>query len=192
MKKYYLILTVGFFSFFACHKAEIEINNIEEVNDTKIEEAIVTGEMPAEYFRVEVNEDFFETENAANIKGTTYPSEQSGVINFDFMTIFQDPDKEVDFYKEFNFKVCFYDGPGTYYTGTPKTVSWAYLFSDYQYWENHYEYGNEPGEVIVTKATDNYVEGTFSYEAFNDHLDSTILVKGEFGLVLESKEDYNL
>ena len=191
MKKYYIILTVGFFSFFACEKAEIEINNTEEVIAPKFEQGVDTGVMPAEYFRVEVDEDFFETESAANIKGTTYPSDHSGVINFDFFMMFEDPNLEVGFSKEFNFKVCFFDGPGTYYTGTPYTASWAYFFSDYHYWENHHEFGHEPGEVIVTKATKNYVEGTFSYEAYNRELDSTAIVKGEFGLVLESREDYN-
>ena len=43
------------------------------------------------------------------------------------------------------FKVCFYDGPGTYNTGTEKTISWDIYREGFELWENHYENGNPPG-----------------------------------------------
>lgn len=179
MKKFFLILVMGIV-FTSCQKEEMAEEETAEL-EVEIEE----------YFRVEIDGVSYEFKDPEFIKGTIYPSRNSGVINFDFMALFYDDTKEVDFYKEFNFKVCFFDGPGTYYTGTTNTVSWAYFFSDYQYWENHYEYGNEPGEVTVTNAGDEYVEGTFRYEAYNDHLDSQVNVSGEFGLILETPEEYN-
>lgn len=182
MQKCYLMLVVGIL-FISCQKEEMVE---EKTAELKTDEIIYE-----EYFRVEIDSVKHEFKDPDLIKGTAYPSRNSGIVNFDFTGIFDDPTKEVGFYKEFNFKVCFYDGPGTYYTGTPDTASWAYFFSDYQYWENHYEFGNEPGEVVVTNATDEYVEGTFEYEAYNDYLNSTVYVKGEFGLILETPQDYN-
>lgn len=194
MKKYYLILVMGII-FISCQKEEIvEVENSEvEIVEQEIVELETQGQEVdyEEYFRAEVDGVVYEMNDPELIKGTVYPSRNSGVINFDFTGGFYDPTKEVDFYKEFNFKVCFYDGPGTYYTGTPHTASWAYVWFDYQYWENHYEYGNEPGEVIVTSSTNDYVEGTFEYKAYNEYLETTIHVKGEFGLILETPENYN-
>lgn len=176
------MLVVGIL-FISCQKEEI----VEEVTAELETDEIIYEE----YFRVEIDGESYEFEDPDLIKGTVYPSRNTGIINFDFTGIFDDSTKKVGFYKEFNFKVCFYDGPGTYYTGTPNTASWAYFFADYNYWENHYEFGNEPGEVVVTKATDDVVEGTFEYEASNDNPESTVYVKGEFGLILESPNDYN-
>lgn len=182
MKKYYLILALGFVCLAACQKDELE----EEIIQTEELEAV-----PEEYFRAEVDGESYEADDPSLIKGTVYPSYNSGVINFDFSGEWIDESKDIDFYKAFTFKVCFYDGPGTYYTGTTKTVSWAMYWSDYGLWENHYEYGNEPGTVVVTNATDKYVEGTFEFEAYNNYSETTVYVKGEFGLILESVEDYN-
>lgn len=174
MRKCYLMLVVGIL-FISCQK----------------EELVETAELEVsyeEYFKAEVDGVAFEIEDPAGIGGTIYPSHTTGIINFDFWGEIYDETKEVDYYTSFSFKVCFYDGPGTYYTGTDKTVSWADYWRDWELWENHYSYGVEPGEVIITKHTDDFVEGTFEYFAYNYDLDSTVYVTGEFGLLLEDFE----
>lgn len=182
MKKYYLILALGFIGVSACQKEE----TAEEILQTEELEAL-----PEEYFRAEVDGQAFEADDPSLIKGTVYPSPNSGVINFDFSGEWADESQEVNFFKAFTFKVCFYDGPGTYYTGTKETVSWAMYWADYDLWENHWQNGNEPGTVTVTHATDKYVEGTFEFEAFSTDRETTVSVQGEFGLILESEEDYH-
>ena len=94
-------------------------------------------------------------------------------------------------YNGFMFKVCFYDGPGVYHTGTDQTVSWAMYWEDFNLWENHYSYGNDPGVVTITGATEEFVKGTFEFEAYNPELDNMLYAVGEFGLKLESREQYN-
>lgn len=179
MKKFNLLLVVGVMMC-ACQKEEV----VEEEN-SEVEVEII------EYFTAEVNGKIIEFTDPYLIKGTVYTSRNTGVINFDFSADFYDESLEVDFYKGFLFKVCFYDGPGTYNTGTTETVSWAMYFSDYALWENHYSYGNDPGIVVVTDATEDYVEGTFEFEAYNTHYENSVEVNGEFKLELESQEDYN-
>lgn len=160
------------------------------------EETAKVEVLPQEYFRADIDGESFEAKDTANIRATVYPSYRTGVITFDFMGEVDQKSEEGEFDRGFNFKVCFYDGPGTYYTGTTKTVSWAYYWyskgiSEFELWENHYAYGNEPGEVVVTNATDKFVEGTFEFEAYNEYRETTINVTGEFGIILQSEEDYN-
>lgn len=159
----------------------------EEMGEDKTAELEVLYE---EYFRAEVDGVVHEIEDSSGIGGTIYPSFNSGVINFDFWGEIYDETKEEDYYTGFTFKVCFYDGPGTYYTGTDKTVSWADYWEDFEIWENNYAYGLEPGEVFITKHEDDFVEGTFKYWAYNEYLDSTVYVQGEFGLLLEPFTDF--
>ena len=143
-----------------------------------------------EYFRAEINGENFEVKNGNFIKGTVYASDDTGNINLDFLAEIFNEELETDFYEGFNFKVCFFDGLGTYYTGTTETVSWAMYWYDFEFWENHYSLGTEAGKVTITKATDQTVEGTFSFEAYNNQLENTILAEGEFGILLESREQY--
>lgn len=144
-----------------------------------------------EYFRAEVDGVAYEIEDPEGIGGTIYPSHTTGIINFDFWgEIFTEP-VTVDYYTAFSFKVCFYDGPGTYYTGTDKTNSWSDYWDDWEIWENHYSYGLEPGEVVITSHTDDFVEGTFEFNAYNVNLDSTVYVIGEFGLLVEPLDEIN-
>lgn len=179
MKRICMIFLVGFVSLNACQKNEL---------DQELLELETPG--PEEFFRAEVDGELFETRKAADIGGTVYPSWNTGVINFDFSGEMFDESKDHDSYKAFVFKICFYDGEGTYYTGTDKTVSWAMYWFDDELWENHYSYGNEPGEVVITNATEEFVEGSFQFEAYNPHLETTVRVEGEFGLRLESFEEY--
>ncbi|MCM4161538.1 hypothetical protein FHG64_11525 [Antarcticibacterium flavum] len=197
MKKFYLILAVGSLMFGACQKEELPedssviIEGVSESVQESTEQAGEEEEGPAEYFKAKINGDLFEVEDPQLIKGTVYPSRNTGVINFDFSADGVDTSGEENVNMGFLFKVCFYDGPNTYYTGTTETVSWAMYWTDYGFWENHYAYGNEPGIVIVTNATDTFVEGTFEFEAYSSDTETTIEVEGEFGIRLESEEDYN-
>lgn len=209
MKKYLLIFSVGIFLLGSCQKDDldtkvedklIEEDSLKEPSDEPIvepsgqqneNEPEYPEENRAEYFRWKIDSTVYETTIGRHIRGTKYPSRNTGVINFDFKGEIINKGKDVDFYQAFNFKVCFYDGVGTYYTGTRQTVSWALYWHDNQLWENHYEYGNEPGVVEVTAATEEYVEGTFELEAYNTYLENMIYVEGEFSLNLETKEDYN-
>ena len=175
MKTHYLILAVGFFLFISCEKDEIE-----EVSDLEV--------APEEYFIAKVDGVTYEIEDPSGIAGIIYPSHTTGIINFDFWGESLDESKDVDYYTSFSFKVCFYDGPGTYYTGTDKTVSWAMYWSDWELWENHYIYNHDPGTVIITNHTDDFVEGTFEFVAYNENLETNVYVVGKFGLVLEPYE----
>lgn len=183
MKKYYWIILFGMF-LSACQSDEV-------ISDPLLDDVFDAKPDFVEYFRAEVNSKEFEVFNAENIKGTVYPSEETGNINFDFLGEIFNEDRETDFYEGFNFKVCFYDGPGTYYTGTPETVSWAMYWHDFELWENHYALGTEAGIVTITKATDQIVEGTFSFQAYNIQLETSVEAEGEFGIILESKEVYH-
>ncbi len=179
MKGYYLILTVGFLFLTSCQKDDVTDSNIEK-----------NAEVIDEYFNFEVDGTSFSVKDPDHIAGTVYPSSNTGVINFDFFGEIISEFSEDNIYRGLVFKVCFYDGPGTYYTGTDQTVSWAFSWFDDELWENHYSYGNDPGIVIITSATENFVEGTFEYEGYNSNLETNILIKGNFGLELESQEHY--
>lgn len=178
MKKYYLVLAVGFFILGACQKDEM------------VEESAELELVPEEYFRAEVDGVHYKVTDPEAIGGTVYPSYESGIINFDFFAEINDGSSDSDLYKSFTFKVCFYDGPGTYQTGTNKTVSWAGYWEGWNYWEDNYAYDTEPGEVTVTEVTGDFVEGTFEFEAYSEDTETTISVIGEFGLLLEAEEDY--
>ena len=175
MKKQYLFLAVGLFIFGACQKDEISEENLE------------IEDKPVEYFTASIDDREFDAKDPELIGGYAYPSQDSGIINFDFSADVYDGE---DFIQSLNFKVCFYDGPGTYETGTKKTVSWAFYWFGDGYWENHWMYGNPPGQVIVTKADDSFVEGTFEFEAYNEETENTIHVKGKFGVLLEKPEHW--
>jgi len=163
----------------------------EVTNDPLLDDIYDAKPDFVEYFRAEINGENFEVLNGDQIKGTVYPSDDTGNINFDFLAEISKKELETDFYEAFNFKVCFFEGPGTYFTGTRETVSWAMYWYDFELWENHYAFGTEPGTVTITKFTDQVVEGTFSFEGFNNQLENTILAQGEFGIILESKEVYH-
>ena len=175
MKRCYLILAVGFLFLTSCEN--------EEVTDNK-------AEVISEYFNFEVDGASFSVNDPDHIAGTVYESSDTGVINFDFFGEITSESSQDDIYRGLVFKVCFYDGPGTYYTGTDQTISWAFSWFDDQLWENHYSYGNDPGIVIITKASENFVEGSFEYEGYNPNLETNVLIKGNFGLKLESNNDY--
>ena len=184
MRNYYLVLMVVTLAIFSCEKDEAEENTGD---------AVATKELPLEYFRAEIDGRQLEAKDTALIAGTAYPSYNTGVINFDFSAWMKDETAESeakDIYDGFMFKVCFYDGPGTYYTGTDKTVSWAMYWEGFELWENHYENGNPPGIVTITAATEDFVEGTFEFEAYNRELENTVYAVGEFGLKLESHDQY--
>ena len=197
MKKYCLIFAVILF-LGSCEKDDLGEENLNEENavDEQIFESnevntTSSEEERPEFFRWKIDDEEYETTEGKHIKGTVYPSPDTGVITFDFSGEIVDNSKEVNFYKGFIFKVCFYDGVGTYYTGTTETVSWAMYWLDYELWENHYSYGNESGIVEVTAATDDYVEGSFGFEAYNPDLETNIYVDGKFKLNLETRTDYD-
>ncbi|GAA4308348.1 hypothetical protein GCM10023115_37120 [Pontixanthobacter gangjinensis] len=208
MKNYIMIFSVGLFMLFSCQEGELD-TGVEEklVNENTTNETVNGGptensgeqdsddttdseEERAEFFWWEIDSTKFETTIGKHIAGTIYSSKDTGVINFDFFgeIIGEAQDST---YNGLLFKVCFFDGEGIYYTGTRETVSWAIYWDNFDMWENHYSFGNEPGVVEVTKATDEYVEGTFEFEAYNPDLENMIFVKGGFSLNLESTEDYN-
>ena len=173
------MLTVGIFLIVSCQNDDNE-KNITEKNTTEF----------VEYFNFEIDGVNFAVNDSDHIAGTVYPSDETGVINFDFFGEIPAISSEENVYRGVFFKVCFYDGPGTYYTGTDETISWAFNWTDSEIWENHYNYENEPGIVIITSANNSFVEGTFEYEGYNPNLETETLVKGNFGLKLETPEDY--
>lgn len=177
MKDCYLILIVVGLFFCSCQKDDLSADKTDVIENE-------------EYFTFEIDGTTFSVEDPDHIAGTVYPSSDTGVINFDFFGELTPEYSVNDIYRGLIFKVCFYEGPGTYFTGTDQTVSWAYIWIDSELWENHYNYGNDPGVVIIKNATNNFVEGTFEYEGYNPNLETTILVEGNFGLKLESLYDF--
>ncbi|MDX1760651.1 MAG: hypothetical protein R3218_00695 [Christiangramia sp.] len=144
-----------------------------------------------EYFRAEVNGENFEILNGDYIKGTIYTIDDAGNINLDFLGEISKQGLDEDFYEAFNFKITLFDGPGTYYTGTTENLSFALYWYDFDFWENHYALGTEPGVVTITRAGDRVIEGSFSFEGYNNQLENKILAEGEFGIILEPKEIYH-
>lgn len=167
----YLFLLVCF-SLFSCEKEETE--TIQESED------LLTSQ---EYFRAEIDGKSFEVHDLELMMGTIYPSPTSGIITFDFLGAIDDKEH----YEEINFKVCFYDGPGTYYTGTTSSVSWADYYLNSEYWYNDYTL-EDPGLVVVTEDDGEYITGTFDFNAFNYDDESIVHVVGEFKVLLEEND----
>jgi hypothetical protein len=112
--------------------------------------------------------------------GTIYPSPESGIITLDFYGGIEDEKN----FEALDFKICYFDGPGTYYTGTTSSVSWADYYQNMNVWYNDYTL-EDPGIVIVTEHTERFVEGTYEFNAYNYDDESYIHVVGEFKVLLE-------
>ena len=170
MKKWIYLVLFACTSLISCEKEnedELELNS---------EEFLASQE----YFRAQINEKPFEVLDPETMGGFIYPSPTSGIMTFDlYGTIW-----EGDNYEELNFKICFYDGPGIYHTGTGNTVSWADYYINWRMWFNDSNL-EDPGTVIVTKQDDNFIEGTFDFNAYNYEEDSFVHVTGEFKVLLE-------
>lgn len=133
-----------------------------------------------EYFRAEINNKSFEVTDPETMGGTIYPSPNSGIITFDFYGGIEEEDN----FEALDFKICFFDGPGTYFTGTTSSVSWADYYQNLDVWYNDYTL-EDPGTVIVVNQTENFVEGTFDFNAYNYDDESYVHVVGEFKVLLE-------
>lgn len=174
MKKWIYIILFTCVGLTSCEKESTDELEIES-------EALLASE---EYFRAEINDRPFEVIDSETMGGTIYPSPLSGVITFDLYGEIIDGDD----YEGLNFKLCFYDGPGTYYTGVTSSVSWADYYHNWDAWFNDYTL-EDPGTVIVTKQTEKFIEGNFEFNAFNYEDESYVHVEGEFKVLLE-KSDY--
>lgn len=169
MKKWIYTLVLSCAALISCDK-----ENPEELLNS---EDLLASQ---EYFRAEINGKPFEVTDPATMGGTIYPSPESGVITFDLYGVIEKGDD----YEELNFKICFFDGPGTYYTGTTSSVSWADYYLNWEMWFNDYTL-EDPGTVIVTAHTEKFIEGTFEFNAYNYEQESYVSVVGEFKVLLE-------
>lgn len=173
MKKWIYII------FFTCvGLTSCEKENTEELLES--EDLLVSQE----YFRAKINGKDFEVTDPEKMGGTIYPSPLSGIMTFDLYGWTE----EGDDYEELNFKICFYDGPGTYYTGVTTSVSWADYYKNWDFWFNDYRL-EDPGQVVVEEQTEIFISGTFQFNAYNYEAESFVNVEGEFKVLLE-KSDY--
>ena len=152
----------------------------------KTEELLESEDLLAsqEYFRAQINDKSFEVTDPETMGGTIYPSPESGVITFDLYGGIEEGDN----YEGLDFKICFYDGPGTYYTGTTTSVSWADYYNNWDAWYNDYRL-EDPGIVVVEEHTEKFISGIFVFNAYNYEDESFINVEGDFKVLLE-KSDY--
>lgn len=169
MKKWFYLI------FFTCvGVASCEKENTEEILGS---EDLLAAQ---EYFRAQINDSSFEVTDPETMGGTIYPSPKSGIMTFDLYGGI----KEGDDYEGMDFKICFYDGPGTYYTGTTSSVSWADYYHNWEAWYNDYRL-EDPGVVIVEEQTDKFISGTFEFNAYNYEDESFVHVEGDFKVLLE-------
>lgn len=153
----------------SCEKEGLPTENDEQAN----------LQIP-EYFSAKINGvDFFLTDADA-IGGTVYFNPESGLITFDFWG-----QKEEKFYYEaIKFTICSYNGPGTYYTGNTRDVSVVDYLVNLEAWKNDYRL-KDPGEVIISKASNSFVEGSFVFKALNYQTSDFVRIEGNFGVALE-------
>lgn len=170
MKKWIYVFLFMCLPFYSC-----EEENADDLLQES-EELIATEE----YFRAEINGRSFEVTDPEAMGGTIYPSPESGIITFDLYGGIE----EGESYEGLDFKICFFKGPGTYYTGTTTSVSWADYYHDSGAWYNDYRL-EDPGVVTVTEHTEEFVQGTFIFNAYNYEDESYVNVEGEFKVLLE-------
>lgn len=169
--KRWIFLSLWFSTIFvACEKKSAE----DELLDS---ENLLASQ---EYFRAEINGEPFEVTDPETMGGTIYPSPNSGVITFDLYGAIE----EEDHFEALDFKICFFEGPGTYYTGTTTSVSWADYYLNWDMWYNDYTL-KDPGTVTVSTHSEKFIEGTFEFNAFNYEQESYVHVTGEFKVLLE-------
>ncbi|GAB2760638.1 DUF6252 family protein [Salinimicrobium soli] len=133
-----------------------------------------------EYFRAKINGKDFEVTDPENMRGFVYPDPRSEIMTFDLIGWRE----EGDDYEELNFKICFYDGPGIYYTGVTTSVSWADYYKNWDTWFND-PLLEDPGQVVVEEQTENFISGTFQFNAYSYEIESFVYVEGEFKVLLE-------
>lgn len=163
MKKYYLIL-LGIL-LIGCEKEEIT--------------EVAALEAPTEYFNAEIDGKEFTVTDPETIGGMVYLSPNQ-VRTFDFWGATGTEDD----HESITFMICFFEGPGTYYPGNDYNNSYGDYWLSWHLWSTAYPH-MEPGEVIVTEQTEDFVEGTFKITGYNDEDDSYVEIQGEFGVLLE-------
>lgn len=162
MKRIFILSMLAICSCYSCQKEEIA------------EQAHLQA---PEYFSAKINGVDFLLTDPEEIGGSVYPGPGSKVRTFDFWG-----EREAKYYHEaIVFKIRFYKGPGTYYTGNNYNISYA----DYRdAWYNDYRL-EDPAEVIIIKASETFIEGTFAFTAFNYKTSDFVNIEGSFGVALE-------
>lgn len=172
MKKWIYIILFTCVGLTSCEK-----ENTEELVDP---EDLLASQ---EYFRAEIDGKGFEVIDSETVGGTIYPSLETQVITLEIYGILE-KEKPED-YEGLFFMICFFDGPGMYYTGNDYNNSYAdYINGDLNLWSNSYPQ-LDPGKVAILEHTEDFVEGTFEFKAYNEYDDSYVDIIGEFKILLE-------
>lgn len=173
MKKWIYLAFLTCTSLISCQKEEMPDEHLDPKDLLEAQE----------YFRAEIDGKSFKVIDSEMMGGIIYPSFESQVITLDLYGTLEKERPED--YEGLYFMICFFDGPGTYYTGNDYNASYAdYINGDLNLWSNSYPQ-LDPGKVIVLEQTQDFVKGTFEFKAYNDYEDSYVDVIGEFKVLLE-------
>lgn len=160
---------VSVFLIFMC---SCEAENIDEESFTG--ETLIEDLGPGEYLYLSLNGEKHEIVDSVNLSAQVQTNQDSAVISF-VMNGELPPENELIF----NLVVCFYDGPGIYYTGTGDDLSGSILnLQGYEWFCNRTT--RDPGIVMIKKADEEYIEGSFKIRGFNPELKNYVLQKGDF------------
>lgn len=148
-----------------------EPGSIEEETDTGtiLNEAMADGE----YIELAVNGEQFSISDPGKIFAEVQTNVDSGVTSL--VLAGEIGENELVFL----LVVCFFDGPGTYITGTRNTMSGTELYMDGQVWLCSRS-SRDPGMVLITSADEHFIEGNFKIRGFNSELKNYVVQEGEF------------
>lgn len=165
---------------FACNKEEISEQLNEKEASDPVEEIQQTENN--EYFNAvvdsaDVSTDFI-AEDPEYIAADYFTNPESGITSLTIYGTTSESDS-----KTILFMLCFYDGAGTYHTGTNMTNSYAYYWGGNYIWYCDPGMG-DPGTVTISFADKHFVEGSFNINNYSyepEMSEKSIRISGEFG-----------
>lgn len=163
--------------FFSCQSEDLS----SELNDE-------SSEAFEEYFYSTADGAEFNVSDPGSIIAYSQVNPDTGVTSLFFYA--QPKENSFQF---FGFQLCFYDGPGVYYTGDGLTPSWSYYWDDQTLWYSDLKLDENPamGIYTITNVTEEIIEGEFVITAYNSYdLNSLIEISGEFGVFCEEPPQY--